>query len=428
MKRFLKTALLHGLMLCVSALLSPLLAQGSSEAEQARDRSLTESSDELSNLVGELDEQRDTRGLFEFDPLGIVFDPLDEARIWVDKTFHLQMGFAYTTLYQAATSGSDHGPGSGGAGDVDLFGTWFFHNVGQNTGFLNEGSIGFNFEYRHELGGAPPSELGDSIGSLWGTTSGFNVQDFSLVQLWLQQRFFDEKFGIRFGKIDLASIFDVYRFNSSNHFYQNAAFSDNPAIPFPGNGLASVVGWYPTDEWFFHYGLGDAEGQRTETVNSRNAVAWFSAATVGWNGDVGDLGKGLYQVTAWHTDMRAESERPSSTGFSAVAQQEVGDTWVPFVRYTSSDDMAVDVEHLITAGAVLEGLGRIEKGQLCFAGGWGSPHDDRLREQWVGEIFYRLQLLPEFRLTPSLQVIVNPSRNFGDDVIGIFGLRGRFTF
>ena len=49
-------------------------------------------------------------------------------------------------------------------------------------------------------------------------------------------------------------------------------------------------------------------------------------------------------------------------------------------------------------------------------------------DQYGGEAFYRVQLTPVFSVTPGGQLIVNPSRNPNDNVIGIFGIRGRFTF
>ena len=406
-----------------------LLFAAASPCSAQNEKALTESSEELGNLGDELEAKREGMATYRADPLRPIMDPWNHAWRWVDQELGVNVGFAYTAVYQAATKGSYNGASSGGAGDLDIFGTWDFLKSDNFTGVLNRGTLGFHFEQRNGLDGMPPAELGDTIGSLWGTTSGFNEQPFSLVQWWWQQKVFDEHFGFRVGKIDLASIFDVYRFNSANHFYSNAAFSDNPAIPFPENGFGSVIRWAPNDEWFAIAGFGDAEGRKTATVDtSGNVDAWFSAATVGWNGQVGELGKGLYQLTTWHSDARSRSERPSATGISLVAQQEFGKHWTPYLRYAHSDAAAVDVKHLITAGAVLEGLGRWENDRFGFAAGWGSPHDESLRAQWVTEVFYRMELFPELRITPHAQIIVHPSRNPNDDVLAILGLRARFTF
>ena len=416
-----------GWITAAAVLLLLLATTGSSLAQS--DKALTESSEELANLGDELEAKRESSATYRFDPLRPIMDPWNHAWRWVDQELGVTMGFAYTAVYQAASKGSYEGASSGGAGDLDIFGTWDILKKDNFTRVLDRGTIGIHFEHRTTLDGTPPSELGNNIGSLWGTSSGFNEQPFSMVQWWWQQQIIDEHFGFRVGKIDLASIFDVYRFNSSNHFFSNAAFSDNPAIPFPENGFGGVLRWAPTDEWFAIVGTGDAEGRKTATINTeQNVDAWFSAATVGWNGQVGELGKGLYQLTTWHSDASSGSERPSASGYSLVAQQEIGGGWVPYARYAHSDAAAVDVKHLITLGAVREGIGRWDNDRFGFAAGWGSPHDASLRDQWVTEVFYRMELFPELRITPHAQIIVHPSRNPNDDVLAILGLRARFTF
>ena len=256
-------------------------------AQEENGSALTESSEELSNLTSELEEKREGSQTYRFDPLRPVMDPWNNAWRWVDQELGVHVGFAYTALYQAATKGSYGERATGGVGDLDIFGTWDIPFVSKSTGLVNQGTIGFNFEQRDSLDGLPPSELGNTIGSLWGTTSGFNLQEFSAIQYWWQQKLFDEHLGFRVGKIDLSSIFDVYRFNSANHFFNNNAFADNPTIPFPENGLGGVI---------------------------------------------------------------------------------------------------------------------------------------------LGEVFYRMEVFPELRLTPHAQIIVNPSRNTKDDVLAIFGLRARFVF
>ena len=393
-----------------------------------RESAFTESSEELSNLTSELEASRTLVPEARFDPFGSIMEPWNNGWNWVDDRLGLHMGFAYTALYQAATNGNYKNGRDGGVGDLDIFGTWHVLYPKRKTGILTAGTLGFNLEYRHLLSGLPPSELADSIGSLWGTTSGFDLQDISLIQLWWQQKLFDNKLGFRFGKIDLASVFDVYRFNSSNHFFQNAAFSDNPTIPFPENGFGVVGRWDPTEDLFVYYGFGDAEGRKTSTLNTGQVEAWFSAATIGWNGEIGGLGKGLYQVTGWHADRRSNSEKPTASGFSIVAQQELGNGIVPFARYSWSSAAAVDVKDLITAGAVIEGVGRFEKDRLGAAVAWGSPHDDSHRDQWSAEVFLRHEVTPEFRVTPHVQLIIDPSKNRNDDIIGIVGIRGRVTF
>ena len=63
-----------------------------------------------------------------------------------------------------------------------------------------------------------------------------------------------------------------------------------------------------------------------------------------------------------------------------------------------------------------------------FAFAWGRPSVGRLRDQYVTELFFRLQVTLEFQLTPDLQFIVFPSQNPRDDFIAVFGMRARLAF
>ena len=388
---------------------------------------LTESADEIGNTVEDVIGQREESDLRRL--VRPVADPWNDFWEMVDERTGLNMTFAYTALYQAVTNGNLRGPAVGAAGDFDIVGRWLLLQPGSTTGSINEGTLGFATEVRNGFTSATPAQLGQSIGSLWGTTTGFNEQPFHLSQFWWQQRMFEDRFEFRVGKIDMSTLFDAFRFNSANHFFQNAAFSDSPAIPFPGNGLGFSVGWDPTPEWFLRYGFGEANGRKTEIPNLdfNRVEAWFTAHSAGWNGEVGKLGKGLYQATLWHSERRSGANIPSATGVALVAQQELGNGWVPFARYAFADNRAVEVRHFAAAGAVHEApFGRSDD-RFGAALGWGSPHNSNFRSQWSAEIFYRLEVGAVFRVTPHAQLFINPGKS-REDLVGLVGILGRVAF
>jgi porin len=63
---------------------------------------------------------------------------------------------------------------------------------------------------------------------------------------------------------------------------------------------------------------------------------------------------------------------------------------------------------------------------------WSRPNESTfgldLDDQFTGEVFYRLQVVDKFALTPSVQILGNPALNPDDDFIAIFGLRARVVF
>jgi len=403
------------------------------QAQTARDRAgkgkstaITESADEIDTTLNDVSNDRIT--VFRNGPLEKPLEAWGEFwRVFDDKT-GISMAFAYTTLFQGATNGHYKGPRSGGSGDFDMIGRWSFFNTDNHEGWLNEGTLGFSTEYRHMIGNATPADLGDSIGSLWGTTSGFNEEDFTLKEIWWHQQLFDDRLAFRLGRLQLDNIFDAYRFTGANHFYTNKAFSRNPTIPFPKTNIGMVFSWRPGNDLFVIIGGGKSDGRESETTNAQErAEEWFTATTFGWK-PKHSFGTGLYQVTLWHSEDRSNSVIPSASGYSILLQQELSKGWTPFLRYASADDRATDTKTIFTAGVVQEGSSKRPNDRIGLAVAWGQPHSSRQTEQWTAELFYRYSVISTFRITPSAQIIVDPSKNSYDRVIGVFGLRGRMTF
>ena len=120
-------------------------------------------------------------GFVRADPitqLGTQWQEFNEDLLFTKR---LNLGLAYTALWQGATEAN--GPKTAAGGDFDFFGTW--HLFGQEG--RSAGVFGFATEQRHNFGGIPPSDLNKSIGSVLRTTNGFNTFDFTLRQLWWEQ-------------------------------------------------------------------------------------------------------------------------------------------------------------------------------------------------------------------------------------------------
>ena len=59
---------------------------------------------------------------------------------------------------------------------------------------------------------------------------------------------------------------------------------------------------------------------------------------------------------------------------------------------------------------------------------WIDPDNDMLRDEYVIETFYRIQVTRTLQFTPDFQLIINPSANTEEDVVGVFGLRFRIQY
>jgi hypothetical protein len=86
----------------------------------------------------------------------------------LDDKYGLRFSVDYNVLAQQATEALDERFGA--AGEFRWTARW--RMWGRGTG--NSGSIALQIRHRHRYSSIPPSDLGESVGSLWPTTRGFN--------------------------------------------------------------------------------------------------------------------------------------------------------------------------------------------------------------------------------------------------------------
>lgn len=403
--------------------------QGTAAFDASESRQIGQAPDDISREVKRLDQPKES--MVERTLLDPVLDRWRSLSETLESKTGLSVGIAYTTLYQRLTdrkAGND--PREGAVGDLDIFGQWSLPGSETERNWF----VGYQAEMRHRIfTSSRPSELGAAAGSLWGTTDGFNTQDMSLIQLWWQQALFDETLTYRAGKVDQADLFDIGTFNSANLFFSNIAFSTNPTIPFPGNGMGAAMSVAPSDDWYLTVGMGDANGRKTHFGFSSfyDEQDYFTAAEFGLTPRLKGLGQGYYQFTTWHTDGRKTGARPkqsSGKGFSLRFEQFIGEDLLPFVTYSRASGGATSVRQLLTTGIGLRDILGYKDDIIAVAVGWGQPEDRSLRNQTVAELFYRMQISDYLQVTPDIQIIREPSRNRDNDTIGVFGLRVRLVF
>lgn len=68
---------------------------------------------------------------------------------------------------------------------------------------------------------------------------------------------------------------------------------------------------------------------------------------------------------------------------------------------------------------------------LGFGLNWSRPSPTGvgpgLNDQVTMELFYRLQLSPNFAITPDVQLIIDPALNPTEDSLGVLGVRARLA-
>jgi hypothetical protein len=202
-------------------------------------------------------------------------------------------------------------------------------------------------------------------------------------------------------------------------------------MPLPASALGVAAAVYPFENVYILGGLHDANGKRESTgFDTIDRGEFLAALEFGMTPRYGETGEGLYHVTFWHSDEREDAKVPRGRGIALTLEQEFGERGniVPFLRYSFGDGGATPVRQTLAVGIGFEEVfgQNQDLGGLGFA--WGQPEDSSLRDQYTIETFYRFHLTPYTRLTPDIQVIINPSRAPEIGTEWVFGLRLRTIF
>lgn len=359
-----------------------------------------------------------------------LFPFLDRWFAWkgtLKKRSGFEFAFAYTGLYQRATETLlGHKEAAGGI--VELLGSWSLCPPKSPRPTL----IGFRVEQRHRIGTeVPPAFFGAEIGSVSSVGPTYSEFPVALAELWFEHHFIKDRFGFRIGKVLALSMFDYFQFKGPRIGFINAVFSLNPAIAFPNFGLGGILGVRPVEDVYIYGGVHDANGTPTRTGFDTffEDNEYFSILEVGYDPGYfqGDPYAPDYHITYWRVDSRKKFGISRGQGVTLSAQKTFCKKFVPFIRYGYSDGGTASLKHMCNIGAgYLDAFGW-KNDILGFGLSWGDPSNPDLRNEYVSELFYRMQLAPNIQITPDIQLIVNPARHPNKDAIWVFSLRWRVT-
>lgn len=359
-----------------------------------------------------------------------VWRPWYEFKAGLATNYGVQFGVAWTPLYQVATDSLD-GQDQAAGGIFEFLGRWtFLDRDGDRPGLL-----GFRIENRHTLGTSfPPQSLFTHVGAGTPTAIGFSEFDLSIAELYYEQDIIKDRFIVRVGKTLPFAIYDFFFFKNPKTDFLNANFALNPAIAWPQFGLGAATEVRPWEEIYILAGIHDANGAPTRAGFDTffDDREYFVVGEVGWDPGylVGDQYNPMapdVHATFWHVDARTRAGLPEGWGVSLTGQKPFGPI-VPFARYGYSDGGPALLQHLVMAGiGWIQAFG-YAKDVVGFAASYGKPSASGLRDQYTGELYYRMQLTRRLALTPSVQLIANPSANPNRDLLALFGIRARLDF
>jgi hypothetical protein len=152
-----------------------------------------------------------------------------------NERYGLAFGADYTMVLQGASksAGSDEAT----SGMFRFFGAW--DAIGRESG--NIGTVVYKIENRHDLGTSTAvQDLGFELGYAGITAAAFGDyrnKGWGLTNLFWRQRLGEGRFTAVAGIVDATDYVDVYGLVSPWLHFTNLAFSTNPSIAAPNQGL-----------------------------------------------------------------------------------------------------------------------------------------------------------------------------------------------
>jgi porin len=342
------------------------------------------------------------------------------------KTDHgLDLGFDYQALYQGA--GESPGEDTATGGLLRFFGAWEL----VNRGTCNHGTLVYNIENRHRLGtDLATQDLGFEIGYVGSTDIIVGDSGWALTNLFWEQHLAGDRVAFVAGIVDVTDYLDTYALVDPTDCFHNMAFSTNPTIPAPDQGLGAAFRVMITDRVYVVGGISDGSGDPSDPAAAWQSFfdgAHFTHIELGWFPSFEQRFTDNVHLAAWHADDLAEDPTSSGWGLALSWGRTIRERWSPFVRAGYADgggglwerSLSVGFGHFLHDGRDLLGAGL----------SWAKPvqhgsGSDKSR-QYSAEVFHRWRPLKVLSVISDLQLLIDPTHNPDEDLIVVLGLRLR---
>lgn len=339
----------------------------------------------------------------------------------------LSFGLSAYLLYQAASEEGTEGDDQAFGGVYRFQGSWV--GYGRNTG--HPGRLEFRVEYRSGHAGLrAPKVLGQELGAAALNTASLYAGDFDpdLAVLNWTQSLHDQRIGLVAGRLAFDVYQDAYVFQTINRAFLNRAFIVNPTIGTTGVGaLGAVAKGLVTDHFWIGGQFFDANAVSGEFDFDTVAEGEFlKSIEVGWTPSLERFDIDRIELTYWHVDERTKARVPSGQGVALTASYQFREDLIAFLRYGHSDGGGgVAARNAASAGFEYSPW-RSQAFSLAF--GWADPSESALRDEYVIETSYRVQLTPQVSIMPDLQLLIDPAKHPEESRVWVFGLQATFAF
>jgi len=368
--------------------------------------------------------------MFEWEAPGRWLKPWYDWKTTIKKDNGVALGFFFSVLGQRAsdsTTGEDDALG----GIYRFNGSWTL----LNNGGKNPGRIEWRVEARSRIGNnQAPQTLGGGTGAA-ALNSGFAYSErfkTDLAVLNWTQGFRDSTTGIAVGRLAFDVYLDAFAFQTFAGGFINRGFVLNPTLATTGIGaLGAVAKGFVTDTIWIGGQIYDGNAVSGEfDWDTMQENEYLKAVEIGWTPSFDRRKRSKIQFTYWDKDERELAGVSGGHGWAVSASWQLGDKWLPFIRFGDSNGGAgVSAEKALSGGFQYT----VRNDQKWVLGaGWAKPSEKtngaKLDDEYVIETSYNFQIAKNFALLPDLQLIIDPAKNPDKSKVWVAGLRAILTF
>lgn len=273
-----------------------------------------------------------------------------------------------------------------------------------------------------------PSELSSFIG-MRSLNSGFAYNDSFDTDLavinWTQ--IFENRGGFAIGRLAFDVYLDDFLFQTYSRAFINRSFIYNPAMPTTGVGaLGVVVKGFISDNILIGAQIYDANAISGKfDIDTFKQYEWLKAIEIAWTPSVAQYKVDRIKLTYWQNDERKKAGVKEGRGWAISASHQFSEKLIPFFRFGHNDGGG----GVVAKSAASMGFEYNTKTghALSLGTGWADPSEntygEKLKDEYVFETSYRVQVTPSISLTPDVQLLLNPSNNQNVNSVWVLGLR-----
>jgi porin len=304
---------------------------------------------------------------------------------------------------------------------------------------------------------------GRNLGSDAGIGSDMLIQEvygrgqtWHTTQFWFNQKFFDDQFEIKLGRMTVGEDFAGFSCDFQNLTFcgsQPGNIVGNYWVNWPTSQWAARLEYHQNKEWSWLIGayqvnptyVSDAYAidHGLSLDNPSGSVGTLIPAEVQWR-PIFNEHKGSYKIGAWYNTAQAPELNNNSVQSSQYGaylnfeQQLTGSDVAPglsvFLNISQADVETASVDRQISIGSQYHGPWGRRRDTVGLAVG-ATNNNSRVHEslygdgnEYVGELYYSYAPIASLFLQPNVQDIVHPGGMTANSDAFIFGLKTGLTF